>query len=137
MKHQVEEVIPQRIACAQLPVQTACEIGQRTRLQRRTDCYPAVRRLQGGVGENGIIVKVKARTERSAKGKQRGSEQNQARSHDQLRAYVKKPKTAAARKARIAEILVRLDRMYPRATCALLHHNPWELLVPTIPSAQS
>jgi len=49
---------------------------------------------------------------------------------------VKKPKTAAERKARVDEILRRLDRMYPAATCALHHHNPWELLVATILSAQ-
>ncbi len=49
---------------------------------------------------------------------------------------MKPPKTALARKARIAEILSRLDRMYPDATCALLHRNPWELLVATILSAQ-
>ena len=49
---------------------------------------------------------------------------------------MKRPKTAAERKARIAEILRRLDRMYPNATCALLHRNPWELLVATILSAQ-
>jgi endonuclease-3 len=36
----------------------------------------------------------------------------------------------------VAEILRRLDVMYPRATCALHHHNPWELLVATILSAQ-
>jgi endonuclease III len=49
---------------------------------------------------------------------------------------VKRPKTAAERKERVAEILRRLDRMYPQATCALHHHNPWELLVATILSAQ-
>jgi endonuclease-3 len=49
---------------------------------------------------------------------------------------VSKPKTAAEKKARIAEILRRLDRMYPNATCALLHRSPWELLVATILSAQ-
>jgi endonuclease-3 len=49
---------------------------------------------------------------------------------------VPRPKTAAERKARIAEILRRLDKMYPNATCALLHRNPWELLVATILSAQ-
>ena len=49
---------------------------------------------------------------------------------------MKKPKTAAERKARVDEILRRLDRMYPAATCALHHHNPWELLVATILSAQ-
>lgn len=37
---------------------------------------------------------------------------------------------------RIAEILKRLDARYPEATCALTHHNAWELLVATILSAQ-
>jgi endonuclease III len=49
---------------------------------------------------------------------------------------VKRPKTAAERKERVAEILRRLERMYPSATCALHHSNPWELLVATILSAQ-
>jgi endonuclease-3 len=49
---------------------------------------------------------------------------------------VKRPKTAAGRKERVAEILRRLDLMYPQATCALLHRSPWELLVATILSAQ-
>ena len=47
-----------------------------------------------------------------------------------------RPKTAAGRSARVVEILKRLDRMYPNATCALLHHDPWQLLVATILSAQ-
>lgn len=38
---------------------------------------------------------------------------------------------------RIAEILQRLDRLYPDATCALHHKSAWELLVATILSAQS
>ena len=37
---------------------------------------------------------------------------------------------------RISEILKRLDARYPGATCALTHHNAWELLVATILSAQ-
>ena len=49
---------------------------------------------------------------------------------------MKPPKTAAGRRARLAEILSRLDRMYPNATCALWHRSPWELLVATILSAQ-
>jgi endonuclease-3 len=49
---------------------------------------------------------------------------------------VNRPKTAAERKTRIAEILRRLNQMYPDATCALIHRNPWELLVATILSAQ-
>jgi endonuclease III len=37
---------------------------------------------------------------------------------------------------RIHEILKRLDKRYPAATCALYHKNAWELLVATILSAQ-
>jgi len=49
---------------------------------------------------------------------------------------VKRPKTAAERRERVAAILAKLDEMYPAATCALHHHNAWELLVATILSAQ-
>jgi endonuclease-3 len=38
---------------------------------------------------------------------------------------------------RIAEILKRLDQLYPDVTCALIHKDAWELLVATILSAQS
>jgi endonuclease III len=38
---------------------------------------------------------------------------------------------------RIAEILNRLDQLYPEVTCALTHSSAWELLVATILSAQS
>jgi len=38
---------------------------------------------------------------------------------------------------RVAEILRRLDELYPDASCALEHSSPWELLVATILSAQS
>jgi endonuclease III len=38
---------------------------------------------------------------------------------------------------RIAEILKRLDELYPDVTCALTHGNAWQLLVATILSAQS
>ncbi len=49
---------------------------------------------------------------------------------------MKRPKNAAERKERVAEILRRLDKMYPGATCALHHKGPWQLLVATILSAQ-
>jgi endonuclease-3 len=83
---------------------------------------------------NGIIVRVKARTVPGPKSKQR--QQPKAPPQVQLKAKVKPPKTAVERKARIAEILKRLDEMYPNATCALIHRSPWELLVATILSAQ-
>jgi endonuclease-3 len=53
-------------------------------------------------------------------------------------------KTAASRTSynpvtpeRVAEILKRLDQLYPDVTCALTHASAWELLVATILSAQS
>jgi endonuclease-3 len=49
---------------------------------------------------------------------------------------VRKPKTAAERKARVGQILEGLDKLYPNVTCALNHRDPWELLVATILSAQ-
>ncbi len=49
---------------------------------------------------------------------------------------VKRPRTAAERRARIDAILAGLDRMFPDVTCALHHENPWQLLVATILSAQ-
>jgi endonuclease III len=49
---------------------------------------------------------------------------------------VPKPKTAAERKKRLRRILEELDRLFPTATCALHHHNAWQLLVATILSAQ-
>ena len=52
------------------------------------------------------------------------------------RKLVPRPKNAAERKARLERILTELDRLYPRATCALEHRNAWELLVATILSAQ-
>jgi len=53
-----------------------------------------------------------------------------------MAARVKRPKTAVERSRRVKEILARLDEMYPGASCALHHGNPWELLVATILSAQ-
>jgi endonuclease-3 len=49
---------------------------------------------------------------------------------------VKRPKTAAERRARVDQILRGLDQMYPNVTCALHHGSAWELLVATILSAQ-
>jgi endonuclease-3 len=79
---------------------------------------------------------MKARTERTAKPDERTGNKKKSVPHEQLPAYAKKPKTAAERQARLEELMRRLDQMYPNATCALTHRNPWELLVATILSAQ-
>ncbi len=49
---------------------------------------------------------------------------------------VPRPKTAAARAARLGKIMRLLDEMYPDPKVPLLNRNPWELLVATILSAQ-
>jgi endonuclease III len=49
---------------------------------------------------------------------------------------VPKPRSAAGRRARLQSIFEELDRHFPKATCALDHKNPWQLLVATILSAQ-
>jgi endonuclease III len=49
---------------------------------------------------------------------------------------VPKPKNAAERKARVGRIIDEFDKLFPNATCALEHRDPWELLVATILSAQ-
>jgi endonuclease-3 len=79
---------------------------------------------------------VKARTERSAVRSQRSGEQKKTLTHVKPQRSVIRPKTAAERAARLNAILAGLDEMYPQAACALLHNNPWELLVATILSAQ-
>ena len=59
----------------------------------------------------------------------------------------KAPKAVALRKKsasgydplapeRVGRIIAGLDQLYPNATCALIHHSAWELLVATILSAQ-
>src|SRR5213080_269621 len=45
--------------------------------------------------------------------------------------------TPARLRARLTQIIARLEQAYPDAICALHHHNPLELLVATILSAQS
>jgi endonuclease-3 len=47
-----------------------------------------------------------------------------------------RPRSKAARQARLNAILHELDLLYPNVTCALHHTTPWELLVATILSAQ-
>ena len=49
---------------------------------------------------------------------------------------VAKPKNAVERRGRLEGIFTTLDKLFPQATCALHHDNPWQLLVATILSAQ-
>src|SRR5579859_3662623 len=48
----------------------------------------------------------------------------------------KKPKIDYTSPARLKTIFAAMDKLFPRATCALLHENPFQLLVATILSAQ-
>ncbi|MDZ7637725.1 MAG: endonuclease III [Bryobacterales bacterium] len=48
----------------------------------------------------------------------------------------KQPRTKKERNERLDQILRILAELHPQPECALLHRNPWELLVATILSAQ-
>ncbi len=102
----------------------------------------------------GLIPRQPAKTGRQegARAMPRGSQSRgasrQRTTSGKKRAQTSRPgegkKAAAAPKGynpvapeRIREILKRLDKLYPGATCALTHRNAWELLVATILSAQS
>ncbi len=52
------------------------------------------------------------------------------------RAHPSKPKTDYTSPERLGKIFAALDRLFPRAECALRHENPFQLLVATILSAQ-
>jgi len=47
-----------------------------------------------------------------------------------------KAKSARPNPERVREILQKLDEAYPKVTCALEHHTPFQLLIATILSAQ-
>jgi endonuclease-3 len=53
------------------------------------------------------------------------------------RASAAKSKTAGTSPERVRAILQKLDEAYPDVTCALVHENPFQLLISTILSAQS
>jgi endonuclease III len=65
------------------------------------------------------------------KGRQNGAEKSARASAPKLESY------NPVSPERVAEILRRLDQLYPAVTCALTHASAWELLVATILSAQS
>ncbi|MBN2808782.1 MAG: endonuclease III [Deltaproteobacteria bacterium] len=47
-----------------------------------------------------------------------------------------KKETLAQRRVRVKDLILALSRLYPLATCGLIYHNPLELLVAVILSAQ-
>jgi endonuclease-3 len=59
-------------------------------------------------------------------------------SRESLKTITKKPGTTAegASPKRVRAILQKLDEAYPEVTCALVHKNPFQLLISTILSAQ-
>jgi endonuclease-3 len=99
---------------------------------------PARTGRQDKVGTGAPFNKVKAASDRPARGKVLAPKARQSSK--------RKPASSSAAKVkgynpvaheRVAEILKRLDQMYPAVTCALTHASAWELVVATILSAQS
>jgi endonuclease III len=98
----------------------------------------------------GLITRQPARTGRQEGTRVKTGVASAGPGKDSARARKEKPAAKVQKKAgrsprgynplapdRIAEILRRLDQLYPEVTCALTHSSAWELLVATILSAQS
>src|ERR1035438_1454001 len=111
-----------------------------------TPRQPARTGRQDRVARALLPAKAAARRKNAAHGASRGSSKLSIKQASEGR---KKPATALKTSQtktkpynplapeRIAEILRRLDHLYPTVTCALTHSSAWELLVATILSAQS
>jgi endonuclease-3 len=70
---------------------------------------------------------------RSAKGSKAASPARKAKAS---RASGASPRAAGTNPQRVSAILQKLDEAYPNVTCALVHENPFQLLIATILSAQ-
>jgi endonuclease III len=78
-------------------------------------------------------AKAKKNAARSAKGSKSSLPGRKAISS---RASVVNPRAAGTNPPRVRAILQKLDEAYPDVTCALVHQNPFQLLISTILSAQ-
>jgi endonuclease-3 len=84
-----------------------------------------------------VSAKAAERRKNPARGASRGSSPRQPKPAPKGRKKTTAKNYNPLAPDRIAEILNRLDQLYPDATCALTHTSAWELLVATILSAQS
>jgi endonuclease-3 len=78
-------------------------------------------------------ARVKKIAIRSSKGPKSASTARKAKAS---RAGAANPKAAGTNPQRVSAILQKLDEAYPDVTCALVHENPFQLLISTILSAQ-
>jgi len=78
-------------------------------------------------------AKAKKTAARSAKGAKSTSP---ARKAKVSRAGAANPRAAGTKPERVSAILQKLEEAYPDVTCALVHENPFQLLISTILSAQ-
>jgi endonuclease III len=102
----------------------------RTLLSAKTIHKKSLNAKDGGVGEGARPSRGKALAA-APKGRQNASGKLAPARTAKLKGY--NPVAAE----RVAEILKRLDQLYPDVTCALTHASAWELVVATILSAQS
>jgi endonuclease III len=91
------------------------------------------KKLVRGVAK-AAVTKVVAAPKKSAKRSAPGKSGSNAPALPHLRE--RWPRSEQERKARAAEYYRRLSAMYPDAHCALVHEDPYQLLVATILSAQ-
>src|ERR1700719_914018 len=83
------------------------------------------------------MKKQKARAKKTAARSAKGSKKpSPARKAKPSRPGVANPRAAGTNPQRVGAILQKLEEAYPNVTCALLHENPFQLLISTILSAQ-
>ncbi|HEV7967036.1 MAG TPA: endonuclease III [Candidatus Acidoferrales bacterium] len=78
-------------------------------------------------------AKIKKTAARSTKGPKSSSPARKAKAP---RTSGANPKAPGTNPQRVSAILQKLDEAYPNVTCALVHQNPFQLLISTILSAQ-
>jgi endonuclease III len=105
--------------------------GRAPRQPARTGRQDKVRVARTSAGGNAARVGTDAFVRPAPKGRQKPSPKPAPPSAAKVKGY------NPIAPDRVAEILKRLDQLYPDVTCALTHASAWELVVATILSAQS
>jgi endonuclease III len=105
--------------------------GKTPRQPARTGRQDKVRVARTSAGSKDARVGTGAFARPAPKGRQKPSSKSTPPSASKMKGY------NPVAPGRVAEILQRLDQLYPNVTCALTHASAWELVVATILSAQS
>ena len=117
------------------PARTGRQEGTRT--QSHATRKGSVRSKDARVGTSAPVSLPRAKPRGPGRGKASAPTARNSKPAERKSSIPKSKGYSLLAPERIAEILKRLDQLYPDVTCALTHTSAWELLVATILSAQS